>query len=140
MSNDKMPYAADLAPSEARVPRGASPAAYGMGSSDTFPRLLARLATERADATALQEKRYGIWQPLTWAQYWSRVRDFAHGLGKSFVFAWIIGLAGCHLGMRAGGDAGSVGHATTRTVVASIFLIILVDAVFATVSTLMRNA
>ena len=82
MSNDKMPYAADLAPSEARVPRGASPAAYGMSTGETFPRLLARLATERADATALQEKRYGIWQPLTWAQYWSRVRDFAHGLGS----------------------------------------------------------
>ena len=79
---ENLTYAAEPAPSEARGPRGASPAAYGMGSTDTFPRLLARLATERADATALQEKRYGIWQPLTWAQYWSRVRDFAHGLGS----------------------------------------------------------
>jgi phospholipid/cholesterol/gamma-HCH transport system permease protein len=60
--------------------------------------------------------------------------DFMHGLSKSLVFAWIIGFAGSHLGMRAGGDASSVGSATTRTVVASIFAIIVVDAVFATVS------
>lgn len=83
MTSDKtMPYAAEPATSEARATRVASSAAYGQGSGETFPRLLARLATERADATALQEKRYGIWQPLTWAQYWSRVRDFAHGLGS----------------------------------------------------------
>ncbi|HEX2705097.1 MAG TPA: AMP-binding protein [Candidatus Lustribacter sp.] len=47
---------------------------------DTFPRLLAKLASERPDQTALQEKRYGIWQPLSWSGYAGRVRDFAHGL------------------------------------------------------------
>ncbi|HET9621964.1 MAG TPA: ABC transporter permease, partial [Kofleriaceae bacterium] len=58
--------------------------------------------------------------------FWSRIvdrvvlLDFLHGLGKSLVFAWIIGLTACHLGMRAGGDAGSVGTATTRTVVTSV--------------------
>ncbi|MBA3397986.1 MAG: MlaE family lipid ABC transporter permease subunit [Deltaproteobacteria bacterium] len=77
--------------------------------------------------------------------FWERIadrvqlHDYIHGLGKSCVFAWIIGFAGSHLGMRAGGDASSVGLATTRTVVASIFTIILVDAVFATVSTLMKH-
>jgi phospholipid/cholesterol/gamma-HCH transport system permease protein len=76
--------------------------------------------------------------------YWVRIvdrvdlSDYIHGLSKSFVFAWIIGLAGCHLGMNAGRDASSVGRATTRTVVASIFFIILVDAIFATVSTSVR--
>ena len=34
--------------------------------------------------------------------------------------------------MRASGDASSVGNATTRTVVVSIFFIIVVDAAFAT--------
>lgn len=77
--------------------------------------------------------------------FWNRVvdrvtlLDFAHGLGKSCVFAWIIGLSGSHLGLRAGGDAGSVGAATTRTVVTSVFFIILVDAVFATIATFMRH-
>ncbi|HET9624893.1 MAG TPA: ABC transporter permease, partial [Kofleriaceae bacterium] len=58
---------------------------------------------------------------------------------KSLVFAWIIGLTACHLGMRAGGDAGSVGTATTRTVVTSVFFIILVDALFATITTFVRH-
>jgi len=77
--------------------------------------------------------------------FWSRVAervtlfDFVHGVGKSVVFAWIIGLSGSHLGMRASGDAGSVGTATTRTVVTSVFLIIVVDAVFATLSTFGRS-
>ena len=46
----------------------------------TFPQLLARLAAERPGGTALQEKRYGIWQPLSWSRYATRVNDFAHGL------------------------------------------------------------
>jgi len=49
-------------------------------SADTFPRLLGQLAATRPDATALQEKRYGIWAPLTWSGYAGRVRDFSHGL------------------------------------------------------------
>ncbi len=48
--------------------------------ADTFPRLLARHAARRPDDVALQEKRYGIWQPMTWREYHRRVRDFAHGL------------------------------------------------------------
>jgi phospholipid/cholesterol/gamma-HCH transport system permease protein len=78
--------------------------------------------------------------------FWSRMvyrvdlADFAQGIGKSFVFAWIIGLAGTHLGMRASGDASSVGAATTRAVVCSIFFIIVVDALFAAVLTLLRHA
>ena len=76
--------------------------------------------------------------------FWSRVvdrvtlLDFAHGIGKSVVFAWIIGFTGSHLGLGAGGDAGSVGTATTRTVVLSVFFIILIDAVFATIATFTR--
>jgi phospholipid/cholesterol/gamma-HCH transport system permease protein len=83
--------------------------------------------------------RLTIDMPLTafWARIVERVDfgDFVHGIGKSFLFAWIIGLAGCHLGLRAGSDAGSVGAATTRTVVASVFFIIVTDAVVASVST-----
>ncbi len=48
----------------------------------TFPQLLAKLASERPDEVALQEKRYGIWTPMTWSSYDARVRDFAHGLAS----------------------------------------------------------
>jgi phospholipid/cholesterol/gamma-HCH transport system permease protein len=77
--------------------------------------------------------------PLTfWLHIQQRVTigDFAYGIAKSLVFASIIGFAGSHLGMRASGDASSVGRATTRTVVVSVFLIIVTDAIFATVSSL----
>lgn len=74
---------------------------------------------------------------IFWERLVHRVRpgDFGHGLAKSLVFAWIIGLVGCYRGLRTRGGPASVGHATTRTVVASIFLIIVVDSLFAIVST-----
>ena len=49
-------------------------------TATTFPRLLDTLAAERPDGVAMQEKLYGIWQPLTFADYRRRVEDFAHGL------------------------------------------------------------
>jgi long-chain acyl-CoA synthetase len=51
-------------------------------AQSTFPRLLRDLARQRPDDVAMQEKRYGIWQPLTWSAYLDRVRDFAHGLAS----------------------------------------------------------
>ncbi|GGK71403.1 AMP-binding protein [Ornithinimicrobium pekingense] len=53
-----------------------------MSEQTTFPRLLQDLATSRPGDVAMQEKLYGIWQPLTWAEYAERVRDFAHGLAS----------------------------------------------------------
>jgi len=82
---------------------------------------------------------------LSPATFWThivyrvKIGDFAQGLGKSLVFAWIIGVTACHLGMRAIGDASSVGRATTRTVVVSIFMIVVVDAIFATIITIART-
>ena len=47
----------------------------------TFPQLLRELAARHADRRhALREKRYGIWEPHTWADYERRVRHFACGL------------------------------------------------------------
>ena len=49
----------------------------------TFPKLLAGLAERYGDRrVALQEKRFGIWQPITWGAYHRRVRQFAHGLAS----------------------------------------------------------
>ena len=48
----------------------------------TFPKLLTELAASRPDDVAMQEKRYGIWAPMTWADYADRVRDTAHGLAS----------------------------------------------------------
>jgi long-chain acyl-CoA synthetase len=48
----------------------------------TFPQLLDRLASTSGDQIALQEKRYGVWQPTSWSGYRRRVRGFAHGLAS----------------------------------------------------------
>ena len=49
----------------------------------TLPKLLAELDRRYGDSRlAVQEKRYGIWQPFTWRQLHARVRDFAHGLAS----------------------------------------------------------
>lgn len=52
------------------------------------------------------------------------------GLIKAPVFAFLIALVGCFEGLRVEGNAGSVGRLTTRSVVESIFLVIVFDAGF----------
>jgi phospholipid/cholesterol/gamma-HCH transport system permease protein len=52
------------------------------------------------------------------------------GIVKAPAFAALIALAGCYEGMQVGGSAESVGHHTTRSVVESIFLVIVADALF----------
>ena len=56
--------------------------------------------------------------------------SFLIGVGKAPVFAVIIAVVGCYQGFQVKGDAESVGHQTTKSVVQSIFLVILVDALF----------
>ena len=55
------------------------------------------------------------------------------GVGKAPVFAAIIALVGCYQGFQVTGSAESVGRQTTVSVVQSIFLVILVDALFSIV-------
>ena len=55
------------------------------------------------------------------------------GIGKAPVFAVIIALVGCYQGFQVGGSADSVGRQTTVSVVQSIFLVILTDALFSIV-------
>lgn len=52
------------------------------------------------------------------------------GIGKAPVFAFIIAVVGCFQGFRTKGGADSVGRQTTRSVVQSIFLVIVADALF----------
>ena len=61
--------------------------------------------------------------------------DMVWSLFKSMTFAVLITWIGCFRGFQARGGAESVGRATTSAVVSSIFLIILVDSVFAVIIT-----
>jgi phospholipid/cholesterol/gamma-HCH transport system permease protein len=62
-----------------------------------------------------------------------RLSSFLTGIGKAPVFAAIIALVGCYQGFRVTGSADSVGRQTTVSVVQSIFLVILADALFSVV-------
>ena len=72
--------------------------------------------------------------PLTYIQRISEVvpaTDLWVGLIKAPVFGFIIALAGCFQGMLVANDSEQVGLKTTAAVVQSIFLVIVLDAVFA---------
>jgi phospholipid/cholesterol/gamma-HCH transport system permease protein len=58
------------------------------------------------------------------------VDHFFVGMVKAPVFAFIIAIVGCYEGLRVSGSAESVGRMTTRSVVTSIFLVIIADAIF----------
>jgi phospholipid/cholesterol/gamma-HCH transport system permease protein len=59
-----------------------------------------------------------------------RLSSFLTGILKAPVFAVIIALVGCFQGFQASGSADSVGRQTTVSVVQSIFLVIVIDALF----------
>jgi phospholipid/cholesterol/gamma-HCH transport system permease protein len=57
--------------------------------------------------------------------------DVLSGIFKSGIFGGIIGVVGCFKGFQVSDGAESMGKYTTSSVVTSIFLIVLVDAIFA---------
>jgi phospholipid/cholesterol/gamma-HCH transport system permease protein len=59
------------------------------------------------------------------------VRHFLVGMAKAPVFAFLIAVIGCAEGFKVTGSAQSVGEHTTSSVVQSIFMVILVDALAA---------
>ncbi len=56
------------------------------------------------------------------------LETFLVGIIKAPLFAFIIGMIGCYEGLQVARSAESVGRQTTRAVVESIFLVIVLDA------------
>ena len=77
-----------------------------------------------------------VYLDFTFVQFFERLRDtvgiwhFYTGMIKSPVFGFIIAAIGCFEGLQVKGSAESVGQLTTRSVVESIFCVIVLDAVF----------
>jgi long-chain acyl-CoA synthetase len=46
----------------------------------TPPAYVREWAQDHPDLVAMREKDFGIWQEITWSQYWQSVLDAAHGL------------------------------------------------------------
>jgi len=66
------------------------------------------------------------------------VNSFMVGLIKAPVFAFVIALVGCYEGFQVERNAASVGQLTTRSVVESIFLVIVLDAAFSIMFSMLR--
>lgn len=59
------------------------------------------------------------------------VQNFFVGMSKAPIFAFLIAVIGCQQGFKVTGSAQSVGERTTTSVVHSIFIVILIDALAA---------
>jgi len=58
-------------------------------------------------------------------------QHFWVGMSKTIAFAVVLAIIGCKQGLSVGGDVGSLGKRVTTSVVQSIFMVILLDALFA---------
>ncbi|MBB34716.1 MAG: ABC transporter permease [Hirschia sp.] len=58
-------------------------------------------------------------------------QHFWAGIIKAPFFAMVVGLVGCRQGLLVEGDVQTLGHRTTTSVVQAIFLVIVIDALFA---------
>lgn len=109
-----------------------------------LPRVLALIImlpflTFVADFMGLLGGGLAVWVMLDMSPgvYLIRLREatvfwtFGVGLLKAPFMALVIALIGCYSGMKVTGSAESVGQQTTQAVVKSIFVVIVLDALFA---------
>lgn len=80
----------------------------------------------------------GVPSSLYWRTVWEQIaadgftlgflpNDFIQGLVKPFVFGGIISISACFFGLQTTGGTEGVGQSTTRTVVLSSILILVLD-------------
>jgi phospholipid/cholesterol/gamma-HCH transport system permease protein len=118
----------------------------GMNPIDVLvlPRLLALmiclpLLTFYADIVGIAGGVMMAWaqldiSPANFLVYFRDVISFDHylvGIIKAPFFAAVIASCGCYQGLRVAGSADVLGERTTKSVVQSIFLVIVLDALFA---------
>ena len=112
-----------------------------------FPRILALiiimpLLTVVANYSALLGAQMALWVyiDLSWELFLQRTRDaipltyFMMGIIKAPFMALIIGLIAMSEGLKVAGSSESLSHHTTVAVVKSIFMVIVVDGIFAVIS------
>lgn len=82
--------------------------------------VIAMIELDMSPAVYIERLKNAAW-------FWT----FGVGILKAPFMALVIALVGCNAGLEVSGSAESVGAQTTRSVVRSIFLVIILDAVFA---------
>jgi long-chain acyl-CoA synthetase len=63
------------------------------GNPQTLPQWLRHHARARPQAVAIRQKRFGIWHPTNWAEYWQRARAIGMGLRT------LGAMPGAHIGI-----------------------------------------
>jgi len=111
------------------------------------PRMLAAiimlpLLTAMADIAGLfGSYLFALGAGVSGEEFWNsvhtytKVSDLLHGLAKSVVFGFLIGLIACQQGLRTKGGATGVGRATTNSVVLCVILIFITDFFLAQILT-----
>jgi phospholipid/cholesterol/gamma-HCH transport system permease protein len=61
------------------------------------------------------------------------IKDFGSGIVKSAFFGFLVGSIACYFGYQTEGGAEEVGRSTTNSVVSSIIMIIIADAVLTSI-------
>ncbi|MGD7036001.1 MlaE family ABC transporter permease [Methylotuvimicrobium buryatense] len=97
------------------------------------------LLTVWTNAAALLGGMVSAWHTLdiSMQQFVQRLPDSVPlvnvfiGVGKAAVFGMLIGMIACHYGFHIKPNSESLGNETTNSVVASITVVIMVDAIFA---------
>jgi phospholipid/cholesterol/gamma-HCH transport system permease protein len=85
-----------------------------------------------------------VYLDMSYQQFMARLQPaitemtFYIGLMKAPVFALIIGVIGCFHGLQVRSSATELGLRTTTAVVQSIFLVVLMDALFSVIFTMMN--
>ncbi len=115
------------------------------------PRILALmvvmpLLTIYCDLVALAGGAYMSIQliDLSFAQFLNQLQaaikpsTFWVGIVKAPIFAFVIGLIGCYEGLRVKGGAENVGRHTTKSVVKSIFMVIVLNAFFSVAFSILK--
>lgn len=72
----------------------------------TLPQMLRQQAQRNAQRVAIRQKDFGIWKPVTWAQYYQRACHFGQGLQQ--------------LGLPAGGHVGVIAENRIEWVLAQM--------------------
>jgi phospholipid/cholesterol/gamma-HCH transport system permease protein len=115
------------------------------------PRLLAAtimlpLLTVLADISGLVGSYlFALSAGVSGEEFWNsvhtytKVSDMLHGLFKSVVFGFLIGLVACQQGLRTKGGATGVGRATTSSVVLCVVLIFITDFFLAQILTKLQG-
>ena len=81
---------------------------------------------------------------LSFSQFMTQLQSsfqpstFWVGIFKAPVFAFAIALIGCYEGLQVSGGSESVGRRTTRSVVRSIFTVIVLNAFFSVVFSILK--